>query len=225
MNPDVVQAAAADPLYSRYFDALLAGDGEQCRQVVEAWLERDPDLRGLYEGLFRRALYAVGKMWEHGQVSVATEHFATAMTERMLTLVYPRLFSGRHSGKSALVTCAANEHHQVGAKMVADMFEMHGWRCWFLGAATPLQEILDLIGDKRPDVVALSLTLYFNADALYAMAEAIRKAFPDQPMLVGGQAFEHGGAERFERMPGMRHMKTLQELGAWIESQEAHVRQ
>lgn len=207
--------------YTRYRDALLAGDRNGCRRVFEAWLDAGVDLRTLYESLVQRSLYEVGVLWERGQVSVATEHLATAITESLLNLVYPRLFSQPRTGRVAVVTCLANEYHQIGGKMVADLFELNGWRGHFLGANTPPRDLLDLIHAKQPAAVALSLTVYFNLGALLQAAEAIREEFPALPILVGGQAFRWGGRERVERIAGVRHLAGLGDLERWMRSPNA----
>ena len=211
-----------DAAYRRYLDGLLANDRQQCRLSFEQWLESDAGLRSLYEDLVRRSLYEVGDLWERGRISVATEHLATAVTESLLTLTYPRLFAQPRMGKSAVVACVANEYHQIGGKMVADLFELNGWRGYFLGANTPVRDVKELIAEKRPDVVALSVAVAFNLDTLVTVAAEIRAAFPELPILVGGQAFRWGGRERVERLSGVRFLASLDELEAWIKD-HSHV--
>jgi methanogenic corrinoid protein MtbC1 len=211
-----------DAAYRRYLDGLLANDRQQCRLSFEQWLESDAGLRSLYEDLVRRSLYEVGDLWERGRISVATEHLATAVTESLLNLAYPRLFAQPRMGKSAVVACVANEYHQIGGKMVADLFELNGWRGYFLGANTPVRDVKELIAAKRPDAVALSVAVAFNLDTLVTVATEIRAAFPELPILVGGQAFRWGGRERVERLSGVRFLASLDELEAWIKD-HSHV--
>ncbi len=214
---------AFDEAYRRYLDGLLTNNRQQCRVCFEQWLEATTELRTLYEDLVRRSLYEVGDLWERGRISVATEHLATAISEGLLNLTYPRLFARPRLGKSAVVTCVANEYHQIGGKMVADLFELNGWRGYFLGANTPVRDVQALIAEKQPDVVALSVASAFSLDALISGAGEIRAAFPKVPILVGGQAFRWGGRERVERLPGVRCLLTLSELETWIEEDEKHV--
>jgi methanogenic corrinoid protein MtbC1 len=208
---------ASEETYRSYLDGLLTNDRQQCRASFEQWLESDAGLRSLYEDLVRRSLYEVGDLWERGRISVATEHLATAINESLLNLAYPRLFARPRVGKSAVVACVADEYHQIGGKMVADVFELHGWRGYFLGANTRVHDVKTLIADKRPDVVALSVAVVFGLGSLVSAAADIRAAFPDVPILVGGQAFRWGGRERVERLPGVRCLASLRELEAWIE--------
>ncbi len=208
--------------YRRYLAGLLANDRQQCQAVFEQWLAADPGLRPLYEDLVQRSLYEVGNLWEQGRISVATEHLATAVTESLLNLTYPRLFAQPRLGKSAIVTCVANEYHQIGGKMVADFFELNGWRGYFLGANTPVRAVMTLIEEKRPDVVALSVAVASGLEALALATAEIRAEFPDLPILVGGQAFRSGGRERVEQLPGVRCLASLGELEAWIK-EHSHV--
>ena len=214
---------AYEEAYRRYLEGLLTNNRQQCRVCFEQWLAATPELRTLYEDLVRRSLYEVGDLWERGRISVATEHLATAISESLLNLTYPRLFARPRLGKSAVVTCVANEYHQIGGKMVADLFELNGWRGYFLGANTPVRDVQALIAEKQPDVVALSVASAFSLDALISGAGEIRAAFPKVPILVGGQAFRWGGRERVERLPGVRCLLTLSELETWIEEDEKHV--
>ena len=217
-----LEDVALEQAYQHYLDGLLTNDGPRCRASFERWLDATPDVRALYEGLVQRALYKVGDLWERGQISVATEHLATAVSESLLNLTYPRLFARPRVGKSVVVASTANEYHQLGAKMVADVFEWHGWRAHFLGANTPPRDLLALVRDKNPDAVALSLTVYFNLEALLHTAAAVRAEFPSVPMIVGGQAFRWGGAGRAEQIAGVRCVTSLADLESWILASARH---
>ena len=207
--------------YRRYLDGLLTNNRQECRVCFEQWLAATPDLRSVYDDLVRRSLYEVGELWEQGKISVATEHMATAISESLLNLTYPLLFAQPRNGKSAIVSCVANEYHQVGGRMVADIFELHGWRGYFLGANTPLPDLKEMIGEKNPDVVAFSLAIVLNLNRLLLAIDTVREAFPDVPILVGGQAIQLLKPEQVEIQPGVRAIKNLGELEAWIDSETA----
>jgi methanogenic corrinoid protein MtbC1 len=110
-----------EKLYRNYLASLLAGEHRPCHTVVTGLLERGVEIKDLYLGLFQRSLYELGEMWERRKISVAVEHMASAITESLLTLVYPAIFSAEHSDKSVVISCVANEYHQIGGKMVADL--------------------------------------------------------------------------------------------------------
>lgn len=205
-----------DEIYSDYFQALLAGEKGKCIETVNGLLEKGITLYDLYIHLFERSMYRVGELWEQNRISVAVEHLATAITESLLTLVYPLIFSAEHVGRKAVVACVAGEYHQLGGKMAADIFELNGWDGYFLGANTPPEELLKLIQEKKPDILGLSLSIYFNMEYLLRVLEMVRGSFRDLPVLVGGQAFLWGGRDRVEKYPGVTLIPTLKELESFI---------
>lgn len=205
-------SALTEELYRGYLAALLAGERGVCRNTVDGVLERNRAIRELYENLFRRSLYEVGALWERGRISVADEHLATAITESLLTRVYPYLFETARAEHAAIVSCIANEHHQIGGKMVADTFEMHGWDSYFLGANTPLGELLDMVDKKQPEVIALSVTTYFGMAPLHEAIKILAERFPDQKIWVGGQAFNWGGKKQLDASPNVSLIHSLSDL-------------
>lgn len=191
-----------EQLYQTYLQELLAGNKANCNAIVNQLQTDDADFRSIYLDLFQRSLYEVGQLWENNTISVATEHIATAITESLLALLYPSLFLMDHNGRKAVVTCAMNEYHQIGGKMIADIFEVNGWDSHFLGANTPVPSLLEHIESYQPDVVALSLSLYGNMERLVATLHTIRGNFANLDLIVGGQAFFWGGREKLKEVKG-----------------------
>ncbi len=150
------------------------------------------------------------------KISVATEHMATAITEKLMIRLQPQLFSTDRTGKRAVIACVANEYHQVGAKMVADIFELNGWDGYFIGANTPFAELIRFLDNKNPDVVGLSLSIYYNLPALQNTIEKIRRHLPDLPIMVGGQAFRWGGTEITEQFNHITYLSGIETLQNFI---------
>jgi methanogenic corrinoid protein MtbC1 len=102
-----MSAVLDEVIYQRYLVALLDGDRPRCAGIVRDLVAGGTSLKDLYVHLFQRALYAVGERWEHQRISVAVEHLATAITERMLILVQPHVFSGRARDRIIVIACVA----------------------------------------------------------------------------------------------------------------------
>ena len=201
--------------YESYLQGLLAGNSRACLNIVDQLVDVQTPLLVLYGDLFRRSLYQVGGLWEQNRISVATEHLATAITERVLAAVYPKLVAtGDRSGRRALVSCGTNEHHQVGARMVADVLESVGWQVRFLGANVPAQDVLQTIDEMRPELLGLSLSMYFNMASFQRLLAAVRHDYPDLEILIGGQAFRWGGAEGVQKAQRVRYVDDLSALAA-----------
>jgi len=198
--------------YHQYFNALLSGDRITCAEKVERLLDKNIPIYTLYTDLFQRSMYEVGSLWEENKISVAVEHLTTSITESLLALVYPKLFSAAHKNRSIVVSCSANEYHQIGAKMVADVFELNGWHGYFLGANTPINDLITYIDHKKPDIVGLSLSIYFNLPLLSKIIDNININFPHQDILVGGQAFRWGGKEELNEKKNVLYLESLEKI-------------
>ena len=199
-------------LYQNYFKALLAGKRSECRDIVQNLLDAKIDIKVLYSDLFQRSLYSVGELWENNRITVANEHLATSITENLMNLAHPYIFAAKRNGRKAVISCCANEFHQVGGKMVADIFELNGWDGYFLGANSPAEDMAQFIQDIRPDIVGLSLAILANIDQLKRGVEIVRTDFPNMDILVGGQAFRLLGFDTINQYAVTEYIPTLLDL-------------
>lgn len=202
----------SEETYRRFFDALLSGNRILCHRLTTELLESEDAIRDLYLVLYQRALYEIGSLWEQNAISVATEHLATSIIEGLFTLAAPILFSKPRTDRSAIICCVPGEYHQVGARIVADIFELHGWHSFFLGANTPVADVKRIVAERSPDLLALSLTLPKNEHSLMRMMEEMRNKFRELPIYVGGQAFREGGLQWHDIFPNTHYINSMDRL-------------
>ncbi len=183
--------SSTENLKKIFLENLLAGNRAACSDITHNYLAINPSIEDLYEVLFKTALYKVGILWETNQISVATEHLATAITEGILNELFETIISKKRYQKTVVLACVENELHQVGIKMVADIFEKNGWDSFFLGTGIPTGELLRFIRQTKPDMLAISLSVYFNLPKLLEMMSSIRAAFPELTLILGGQAIQN----------------------------------
>jgi len=180
--------------YTGFLSALVAGHKAECVEIFEGLVTEGDSFISIYEDLIRRAMYDVGLMWESNRISVATEHLAAAIAEHLMGRLYDRIAPQIGAAGTVVVACPQRELHQIGARMVSDVFESNGWNTVFAGANVPLEDLLRLLDESRPHFCALSLSLYMNLPGFLAATESIRSKFPSIPVLVGGQAFQRVGS-------------------------------
>jgi len=201
-----------EQLFQNYLKDLLAGRRSRCQQTVRILIDNDIDVKRIYVDLFQRSMYQVGEFWEENRITVANEHLAAAITESLISLIYPKIFSRQQSGKKAVIACTVNEYHQIGAKMVTDILEMNGWDGYFLGANTSPEEVLPNIQEIQPDLVGFSLSIPSNLDNLKHTIEMVKTDFPRLELVYGGQAFRWIEKEAIGQHIGVRFIDTLDEL-------------
>ncbi len=174
-----------------FLENLLQGNRKNCSEIAKQYLEQNHSYPELYEDVIRVSLYEVGRLWEINKISVATEHLATAISEGILNELFNQIISNKRINRKVVVTCVENEMHQVGAKMVADTFEMQGWDSYFLGTGIPAEELTRYIHEIKPDLIAISLSIYLNFTNFLKLLKNFHDEFPDLQIIAGGQAFRH----------------------------------
>ncbi len=200
----------------RFLEMLLSGDRIGCFDFVQNYVHDEDSLKELYEKVLKTSLYEVGKLWEHNRITVATEHLASAIVESILNKFYSDIVSRKRVENTVVVACVENELHQIGAKMISDVFEMNGWNSFFLGANMPAVELVEYVRNIRPDILAISLSLYFHLPDLEKLIRMINREIPDQRILVGGQAFTHGGIDAVNQYQNVVYKADLSETESYI---------
>lgn len=147
-------------------------------------------LKSFYLQVVQPTMYEVGQLWESGNISVSQEHAASAIVSRVMATLQAQFLRGHPSRGRAVVAAIANEYHELGAWIVADMLELDGWEVCYLGANTPLKSIAEMVVRLSPDLLALSMTMPFNVEQVRGLIAELRHEpkTKDVVILVGGRA-------------------------------------
>jgi methanogenic corrinoid protein MtbC1 len=171
-----------------FLQALVARDSAQARRAVDAALAGGVAIAEIYVDVLQPALYEVGHRWALGDLNVAEEHYATAIAQSLLDVLSGRRELPPKDGRLAVVTGTPEEQHSLGARMVADFLEGDGWESILLGAGPPVRDVVELVDQERPDVVALSTT---TPGVLPGVVELVGElaALEPRPVIVAGGQF------------------------------------
>src|SRR6201999_3723609 len=90
------------------------------------------------EEILTPLLATVGDRWERGEISVAEEHFLSETVRSRLGHLLADTGGGVRG--SAVLACAPGEQHELGLMMVAIGLRRDGWKIFYLGANTPLDD-------------------------------------------------------------------------------------
>ncbi|XXY50009.1 cobalamin-dependent protein [Sorangium sp. So ce269] len=190
--PSFVQLEAPlGPLACGYLDALLQGSRGRALRLIHEAVEAGTPVKDIYTHVFQPCQYELGRLWQIHQLSIAEEHYCTAVTQTILSQLYPLIFNARRADRRLVATSVDGNLHELGARFVADFFEMAGWDTFYLGASTPAEDVLGEVARRKADVLAVSATL---GEHLVSVHELIVAARGDGRcrnvlVLVGGQPF------------------------------------
>jgi methanogenic corrinoid protein MtbC1 len=178
-----------DVLARDYMAALLRGERHTASQLILGAADDGTSIKEIYLFVFQPVLRELGRLWQSNQIGVAQEHYCTACTQQIIAQLYPRIFSAERNGRRLVATCVSGELHELGARMVADFFELEGWDTFFLGANTPISGTLQQVAERAPHVLAISATLPIHIQAVADLIAATRAAANPVRILVGGAPF------------------------------------
>ena len=174
----------------QYMDSLFQKDNRKTFYLVQQFIQRGIPLSDVYVEILAESMRRIGELWHTAQITVDTEHYCTSVTQMAMAQMYPMLFAGERKNKTLLCACPGTELHEMGARMVADLFENDGWDSIYLGAAVPEDAMLEAVEENQPDLVALSVTMPQHLIACKDLVERLRAVHPELKIAVGGKAFE-----------------------------------
>jgi DNA-binding transcriptional MerR regulator len=143
-------------------------------------------------------LRILGDRWARGDVSVAQEHFASALLRgRLLGLARGW---GIGSGPTLVLACPPGEQHDLGLIMFGIAASRRGRRITYLGQDTPFSTIEATIDAVGPELVVFAVA---EGTSLGQHARAIRALATRVPVAVGGA----GSTEDEARRLGVRFLE------------------
>jgi excisionase family DNA binding protein len=171
-----------DAQASRMLDALRAGDESRARADFERLAGGVP-LAELCDRVIAPALRRVGELWAGGELSIAGEHRATSICERLVAahVGHP---AGRPRGVAVTATPPGDQHALPALMAAASLREDH-WQVHHLAADLPPDEVVTLAGDTGASLVVLSATGPGAAPLAAREAALIHDRLPGVRVLIG----------------------------------------
>jgi methanogenic corrinoid protein MtbC1 len=146
------------------------------------------------------SLEEIGQRWHRGEISVATEHFASSLMRRKLFALFNLFETGRGRGL-VFAACAPDEWHEVGLLMVSIFLVRHGFRLAYLGPNLAADRLDETLRHHRPDLLVVSATSAETADRIGELSAVVNSLPEPRPALAyGGHGFDD--QRRRQRAPG-----------------------
>jgi len=173
-----------------FCEALLAADARKALALTQQWVKQTGDIPNFLQFVVTGTMIEIGRLWENNRINVAQEHLASAIVNRVMASLYPQIIDMTPRRGRAIVTCAPNEFHELGGRMFADLLELDGWDVMYLGANTPVEELVAMARSHNVSFLALSVAMPFNLEQAGRAISALRQLAPVRPkILLGGRAF------------------------------------
>ena len=182
----------------RLWDAVTTGDEYAAGDVVVEALGDGADPESLLLDVIGAVQRRVGQEWAANRLTVAQEHAATAINDRVIaTFGYVLKRPDPHLGR-VTVACVDGEWHAMPARLLAEVLRLRGFQVDYLGAQVPAPHLVAHLHRTGPDAVALSGSIATRLPTAHATITACQAAAT--PVIAGGAAFGPDG--RYARLLG-----------------------
>lgn len=176
--------------------AVMAGDEYAARDAVAGALEEGVAGEAVLLDVIGAVQRRVGTEWAAARITVAQEHAATAINERVIAALPTTRPTVRHG--RVTVACVDGEWHALPARLLAETLTLRGFAVDYLGAQVPTPHLITHLHRTAPDAVALSSSIPTRLPTAHATITACQAA--GVPVIAGGAAFGPDG--RYARLLG-----------------------
>jgi excisionase family DNA binding protein len=176
---------------------LIAGDEAGAWSVVEAALGSGAEPSEVLTELLAPSLRSIGQRWADGELTIADEHRASAVAQRLIARMGPRFARpGRRRGVVVLGS-VAGDRHSLPTAILGDLLRGAGLEVVDLGADCPTESFVDAVHRAdTPAAVGICVTAPEALDAVPGVVEGLRDGGVRCPVVVGGGAVADGDVAR-----------------------------
>jgi methanogenic corrinoid protein MtbC1/DNA-binding Xre family transcriptional regulator len=168
-------------------ESLLKGDSQAVGNILDESLDSEISLQTLYVDILPGVQCAIGDMWINGKISIAEEHRATQIVLEHLPRIRQNIRPRKPLGVKAVIASLPGDQHFLGGRIISDLLILDGWEVDFLGADTPIDDIVNHAKNVNATLVGLSLS---DSSYLTTAREVILKlkaSMQDIKIIVGGR--------------------------------------
>ncbi|MFD7713404.1 B12-binding domain-containing protein [Streptomyces sp. NPDC059785] len=190
-------AATLEDARELLWSAVRGGDEHGASAVVFDVLDSGVDPESILLDLVAPVQARVGTEWAANRLTVAQEHSATAIHERVIAaLAHHTGYRTGHpagpGGSRVTVACVDGEWHALPARLLSEVLRLRGWQVDFLGAHVPTAHLIAHLHQTGAQAVALSSSIPTHLPTAHTAITACQAT--GVPVIVGGAAFGPDGA-------------------------------
>ncbi len=180
-----------DAVLERYLDTLLNGNRKACRAVIEESLQTGTPANSVYLDIIWPIMVEIEHLVRSDRITSTQEHLATRINRTIVDQLQNKLPRRPRKSKRIVISCAQAELQELGAQIMADLFESDGWEVKFLGGGLTNDDILAFINESAPDILLIYGSTPKQAPDIRRLIDTIRdvNAWPNMRIMVSGGLF------------------------------------
>lgn len=175
----------------------------------------------LMDYLIAPIMHRVGHAYEEGTLSIGDEHRITHCMRDILIQYQGHYgftgISSREDSPAAIVGCARNQHHELGAIMARLVLEEHGWQVIYMGANVPTEEFAQQQILHQAPLICIALMVPMTETDVQHICKLLTHMYQsNQPYdLAFGGPLKVDKISTSDSIP-VHHFETMQSFSAWL---------
>ena len=159
------RGATLESSVDELFAILVDGNESACREIVLSYYERGETIAAIGDRLIGPAFQRIGDGWASGEIAVHQERRSCEVMMAALHELRRWIPSPADDAPLALVATPSMDFAETSPRLVELTLLSAGWRVVMVGCGLPLSEIGDIVAQRCPRLVCLSVT-HLAADAV-----------------------------------------------------------
>jgi 5-methyltetrahydrofolate--homocysteine methyltransferase len=173
-------------LLQRIKEAVMAGEEEDTRKLVEEGLESGLEPRKILEEAMVPAMEDIGDRFSRNEAFIPELIVAAAAMQEGMEVLKPRL-SGEAKGRGLVVLGTVyGDIHSIGKNLVRMCMEGAGFEVVDIGEDLKTERFVEAYQEHRPAILGLSALLSSTMQRMKEVIEAVRAVDPSALIMVGG---------------------------------------
>lgn len=180
-----------EAILERYLASLIAGDRKACRAAIEQSLQSGMPANLVYVDIIWPIMVEVEQLWRSDRITASEEHLATRINRTIVDQLQNKLPRRPSKNKKIAICCAQTELQELGAQIMADLFESDGWEVKFLGGGLTNDDILAFIHEYAPEILLIYGIAPKQAPDVRRLIDTIKdiNAWPNMRIMASGGLF------------------------------------
>ena len=177
--------------FERYLDSLLKGDRNLCKTIIEEMLHTGMPANSVYINIIWPIMVEIENLHRQDRISAIQQHLATRINRTIVDQLQNKLPCKQQKDKKIVICCAQDELQELGAQMIADLFESDGWEVRFCGGGLTNDDILAFVNNYAPDILLMYGASPKQAPGIRQLIDTIRNvnAWPNMKIMLSGGLF------------------------------------
>ena len=184
------QDRAQTSVEERLAQALIKGDGTFLEEDLKEALDKFSHAVDIIEGPLMAGMNTVGTLFGEGKMFLPQVVKTARTMKQAVDILQPyieaeKTESTTSAGKVLLAT-VKGDVHDIGKNIVSVVMACNGYEVLDMGVMVPADQIVRKAKEERVDMVGLSGLITPSLEEMVNVAEALKEAGLDIPIMIGG---------------------------------------